>query len=98
MTCGTINVLFVPGALLIAASVAARRLAWQYRLPTTPGSLFYTNPMSFFKKELYSERGNRIRRVALAIAAVGASLFLASLALYFVYRSRGLGGGCLFAP
>lgn len=97
MSCAIINTLFATGGALILLSVVARWNAWQSRLPSTPASLFWTDPLSLFKPRLYSVEGNMVRIRALWLGSGGAVLFLASLVSFFVFRNRGLSGTCWFA-
>ncbi len=97
MNCGIINGLVVGGGLLIVASVVARWVAWQSRLPSTPARLFWVDPLSLFKSSLYSDEGNRVRKLAVSLTGLGAAVFVLSLVLYFVFRDGGLTGTCWFA-
>jgi hypothetical protein len=97
MNCMIINLLFVVGGLLIVASVIARWMAWQARLPSTPERLFWVDPLSLFRASLYSDQGNRVRRIAVRLAALGASVFTLSLVLFFAFEDAGSAGACWFA-
>ncbi len=91
MTCFLINGSFVVAMLLMVPGALLGRRAQRHRVSDAPPRRFWRDGWDLFRPELFTERGNQLRRIGLRLSWIGAAFLLTCVTLIFALRGDRVG-------
>ena len=86
MTCFLINGGFTLAMLGMLPGAILSLLAQRNRAPGAPPRRYWRDGWDLFRPDLFTERGNQLRRLGLGFSWTGAAFLLVCIALIFTLR------------
>src|SRR5436190_23555903 len=91
MTCFLINGSFVVAMLLMVPGALLGGRAQRHRVTDAPPRRSWRDGWDLFRPELFTERGNQLRRIGLRLSWIGAVYILTYVTLIFSLRAASMG-------
>jgi hypothetical protein len=86
MTCLVVNGSFLLAMLGMLPGAILSLVAQRNRAPGAPPRRYWRGGWDLFRPNLFTERGNQLRRVSLAFSWTGAAFLLLCVLLIFIFR------------